>query len=62
MSKSQIVPDNSVEIDEKLDQIRAVSDLLMGRHDLLLDDTIHNAGWLIERLTSRVIELRGGAS
>ena len=60
------VAGSSNDIDDMLSQIRAVADLLQAASssgDVLLDDTVADAGLLIERLAGRVIGLReGGAS
>ena len=59
------VADSSNDIDDMLSQIRAVADLLMAAsrtNDTLLDDTVENAGSLIERLAGRAIVLRKGGA
>ncbi len=65
---SGVIPIESVagssnDIDDMLSQIRAVADLLMAAdRDDLLDDTVENAGSLIERLAGRAIVLRKGGA
>ncbi len=63
---SGVIPIESVavssnDIEDMLSQIRAVADLLQAAsRDVLLDDTVENAGLLIERLAGGAIGLLEG--